>query len=159
MFPIIPPFASFTAFTPTMPKFYWDIKDKEQMIKHICWLVNKVCKYADELGINVNEYREYVVHLTEEFEKFKESGFNDYYYEQILKWVENNMPEIIGMYIKMVFFGLTEDGYFVAYIPDGSGWDDIIFDTIMDYSNENYGHLTLNYDVINAQHSVNQGGV
>lgn len=47
----------------------------------------------------------------------------------------------------MVFFGLTDNGYFVAYIPDG--WDDITFKTTgldayvtppMDY-----GHLVLEY--------------
>lgn len=47
----------------------------------------------------------------------------------------------------MVFFGLTDNGYFVAYIPEG--WDDIQFKTTgldayvtppMDY-----GHLVLEY--------------
>ena len=41
-----------------------------------------------------------------------------------------------------VFFGLTQDGYFCANVA----WQlNCVFDTIMDYSNENYGRLTLTY--------------
>lgn len=47
----------------------------------------------------------------------------------------------------MVFFGLTDDGYFVAYIPDS--WSDITFETTgydvqLDIMPE-YGHLCLSY--------------
>lgn len=47
----------------------------------------------------------------------------------------------------MVFFGLTDDGYFVAYIPDS--WNDITFETTgydvqLDIMPE-YGHLCLSY--------------
>lgn len=45
--------------------------------------------------------------------------------------------------IKMVFFGLNEDGYFVAYIPNS--WDCITFGTIMDCESPNFGRLTLSY--------------
>ena len=156
MFTPIPPFAGFTNFTPTLPKFYWDVYDKEQMIKHLTHLVHKCCKYAEYMGEEVNEYATVLNGLVEQFEQFKESGFDDYYYEQIHQWVIDNMPEIIGMYVRMVFFGITTDGYFVAYVPRGNGWDDIIFDTIMDYNSDNYGHLVLEYEVENPEHSVNQ---
>lgn len=45
--------------------------------------------------------------------------------------------------IKMVFFGLTDDGYFVAYIPNS--WDCITFGTIMDCDSPDFGRLTLSY--------------
>ena len=50
-------------------------------------------------------------------------------------------------YYILVFFGLTDSGYFVAYIPDG--WDEIIFNTTgldiqLDLEPE-YGHLVLSY--------------
>ena len=46
-----------------------------------------------------------------------------------------------------VYFGLTNDGYFVAYIPDG--WNSITFETTgydvnLDIMPE-YGHLCLSY--------------
>ena len=139
----IPPFAGFTNFTPTLPKFYWDIYDKEQIIKHLCKLVHKVCCYAEQMGISVNEYIAQVEELEAQFEQFKETGFFDYYAAQINQWIQDNMERIMSEAIKMVFFGLTDDGYFCAYIP--KSWDSIMFDTGMDYSEDNYGHLILKY--------------
>lgn len=58
------------------------------------------------------------------------------------------MEEIIENYIvTMVFFGLTDDGYFVAYIPES--WEDITFyttelDIFLPIEPE-YGHLVLAY--------------
>ena len=51
--------------------------------------------------------------------------------------------QAIDSSIKMVFFGLNEDGYFVAYIPNS--WDCITFGTIMDCESPNFGRLTLSY--------------
>lgn len=62
--------------------------------------------------------------------------------------VEAMLREIIDRYIAtMVFFGITDDGYFVAYIPEN--WDDITFyttelDIFLDIEPE-YGHLVLAY--------------
>lgn len=57
----------------------------------------------------------------------------------------NYVMELIQSYlqqsIKTVSFGLTTDGYFIAYIPDG--WNDISFNTIQE--GELYGHLVLCY--------------
>lgn len=51
--------------------------------------------------------------------------------------------------IKMVFFGLTDSGYFVAYIPDS--WKDIKFNTTeydIYLSNQpDFGHLVLSMEV------------
>lgn len=52
-----------------------------------------------------------------------------------------DFDEIISKTMKMVFFGLTDDGYFCAYIPDT--WDDIQFDTGMIYGEPEYGRLIL----------------
>ena len=62
------------------------------------------------------------------------------------KWMQLNGYDIIGELVKMVFFGLTDDGYFVAYIPDS--WSDIQFGTsgLDDFpAGVPYGHLTLTY--------------
>ena len=66
-------------------------------------------------------------------------------------WIDNfeysTIENIIKDTIKMVFFGLTDTGYFVAYIPDS--WEDITFNTTdYDYpdpTNVGYGHLVLSY--------------
>lgn len=74
---------------------------------------------------------------------------------EVQKWIDNFdykavekiMKEIIDKYVAtMVFFNLTDDGYFIALIPDS--WDDITFGTTgLDIfpAGIDYGHLTLNY--------------
>ena len=139
---VIPPFFGFTAFTPTIPKMYWDVRSQEQRILRICEMLDKLICYADYLGDNVNVNTEDIAWLKAEFEKFKESGFEDYYLEQIEAWVYANMPQIVSMAMKMVFFGCTLDGHFTAYIPES--WQPIVFDTGYDYSDKNtYGRLIL----------------
>lgn len=64
----------------------------------------------------------------------------------LLKWVQDNAVDIIGDLVHMVFFGLTMDGYFVAYIPET--WDDITFNTSgydISIPGIDFGHLTLSY--------------
>lgn len=51
--------------------------------------------------------------------------------------------DAISEAVKMVFFGLSDDGYFVAYIPNS--WDCITFGTILDCESPDYGKLTLSY--------------
>lgn len=152
---IIPPYSGFTDYTPVIPKLYWDVYSAEQRYHAICEELCKVICYCDYMGDITNEYAETVAALIVEFEKFKESGFYDYYAEQIEQWINDHMPDIISKAIKMVFFGLNLDGYFVAYIPDS--WADITFDTIADYSSDYYGRLTLSYYVDGEETVINPG--
>ena len=65
----------------------------------------------------------------------------------IKEWIVRNFYDIVGEMAKMVFFGLTDSGYFVAYIPES--WDDIDFKTtgwdITLAIQPEYGHLVLEY--------------
>ena len=81
--------------------------------------------------------------MMQQFQKFMESGFNDYYAAQVEKWINDNLTFIYTHTVKQIYFGLTNDGYFVAYIPES--WDDITFSTIMSCDPEMYGRLVLNY--------------
>ena len=77
------------------------------------------------------------------FEKFQESGFDDYYKDQVEKWVKENLEYIYRYTINQIFFGLTANGYWCAWIPES--WEDITFDTILNYSDPNYGSIVLKY--------------
>lgn len=63
------------------------------------------------------------------------------------KWMRENALDLVGELVKTVFFGLTETGYFCAYIPES--WEDIKFGTtgLDDFPEcfEEFGHLTLTY--------------
>lgn len=66
--------------------------------------------------------------------------------DSLVKWVQENAIDLIGSMANMVFFGLTDDGYFTAYIPDG--WKGITFGTtgLDDFpEGVDFGHLTLSY--------------
>ena len=148
------PFAGFTDFTPTIPKMYWDVHSQEQRIHRICDMLDKLICYADYLGDNVEINKEDIEALKSEFEEFKEHGFEDYYLEQIEQWVNDNLETLYALLVKQVYFGLTLDGHFVAYIPES--WDDIFFDTGFDYSLDTYGRLILRMYVDDEAHPVNQ---
>ena len=63
----------------------------------------------------------------------------------IKNWIVRNFDDIVGTMIKTVWFGLTDSGYFVAYIPES--WQDIVFRTTgYDMTTElqpDFGHLVL----------------
>ena len=106
-------------------------------------LYDKLMSYTNKAVDNVNIDSNAIKELQDAFQKFQESGFDDYYAEQVAQWIGENLKFIYETTIKQIFFGLTDDGYFCAYIPES--WDDIIFDTGAVYGTEEYGRLILKY--------------
>ena len=62
-------------------------------------------------------------------------------------WMQKNAIDLVGEMVKCVFFEITDDGYFCAWILEG--WDDIIFNTTGYDINlalqPDFGHLVLSY--------------
>lgn len=137
------PFPGFVPSAPVIPKLYWDAISQEQRIRRICEMLQRLYDYSNQLGTAINIDHATIEQLLAEFEQFKESGFYDYYAENLTQWIHDNLASILHEILNQgVFFGLTDDGYFTAEIC----WQlAVVFDTIMDYSSENYGHLTLTY--------------
>lgn len=142
------PFGLITGATPNVPEFYWNVVSDEQRWKFLCVNLAALVDYANELGVQIGVNASDIAALASEFEKFKESGFLDYYETQITAWITENMPKLMSIAIKQVYFGLTDDGYFVAYVPES--WSDIIFDTGAVYGRSDYGRLILRFNVDNA---------
>lgn len=99
----------------------------------------KVVKYINDL---INSDKEIISDIDELRKDLDEvqSWIDNYNYE----FIERVLSEFIP---KMVYFGLTDTGYFVVYIPDS--WDDISFATTeydihVDLEPE-FGHLVLLY--------------
>lgn len=149
----IVPFSAFNFTTGSLPSFYWDVYSSEQRLKHMCYELCKLSEYSDYLADSINQDHKLIEQLQSDFTDFKEHGFDDYYREQIQAFIDSNMERIIGNSMRMIFFGLTMDGYFVAYIPDS--WRDISFDTGAVYGTQDYGRLILRYDV-DSPHWVDQ---
>lgn len=137
------PFGTFMGATPVLPSMYWDVYSAEQRWKAIGKLLKKLCEYVEYMGDEINVDRDTINQLLDDFEKFKESGFFDYYAAQIEQWIRDNFNEIMKQILNQgIFFGLTEDGYFCANVAYQLTF---VLDTIANYSDENYGRLTITY--------------
>lgn len=115
------------------------------------WLiktVKKVCEEVESLDEWKAQHEEEYNQLKALYDALMSGNFPPEIVEAFNKWARANMPELIKEMIKAVWFGLNDDGYFVAYIPDS--WADIIFNTTgLDISivGVDYGHLVLSFDV------------
>ena len=137
------PYSSYVTSTPALPAFYWDVYSSEQRIKAMCEELHKLVDYATVLGVSVNTNHDRIDALYAEFEQFKQSGFFDYYAAQIEQWIRDNFNKIMKQILNQgIFFGLTEDGYFCANVAYQLTF---VLDTIANYSDENYGRLTITY--------------
>lgn len=103
----------------------------------LCKLTEHINEMVEGVEIAIESVQDLAVDVEEiekELEKISEGNFEFIY-------------QIVANAIKNVFFGLTMNGYFVAYIPES--WDDITFETTgwdVDIpSHPEYGHLVLSY--------------
>lgn len=131
--------------TPVLPKLYWEAITPEQELHELCKRLHVLFDYAGKLGTLTAEQARQIADLQRLFEQFQASGFDDYYAAQLEAWINDNAGKLFTDLAKMVFFGLTSDGHFCAYIP--KSWSDIQFDTGMNYGQYDYGRLILRYNV------------
>lgn len=149
-----PIYSGWTQYTPVIPKLYWDVYSAEQRIKQLCLNFDKVEHYLDYVAGMMNAWNiEFSEEMQEELTEIW-NAVNNGLENAVHDWITENLTDIFNTIAKQIYFGLNEQGYFVAYIPDG--WDDIIFDTGMVYGEDTYGRLILRWDVDNSGESVNQ---
>ena len=149
-----PIFSGWNQYTPVIPKMYWDAFSQEQIIKQLCCDFDKCEHYLDYVAEKMNEWGI-------DFDTEMEAQFEAMWYEinngleNIAKeWIANNLEWVFTHVAKQVYFGLTLDGHFIAYIPES--WDDIIFDTGFVYGEDTYGRLILRWDVDESGYNINQ---
>ena len=136
-----------------LPAVYDDSLSYYEAVCKMGSKLNEIIAIVNDSDSTLADMQDAIKELQEEFEKFKESGFDDYYKAQVEQWVKDNLDYIFNYTVKQLFFGLTQDGQFVAYIP--KSWNDIIFDTGANFSLDTYGRLILRWDVTST-HLVNQ---
>lgn len=105
--------------------------------------MNVIKNQVDTNTTNIANLKKDMEILESEFEKVKNGDYVSLYIDALAKWIDNNLITLVGRVVKYVFFGLTDDGYFCAYIP--SSWDFIGFDTVIDTESPLYGHLLLRW--------------
>ena len=115
------------------------------------WLI----KTVKQLCENVEELDEWKASHEDEYNELKalydaimSGSFPPSIVEAFNKWAKYNMPALIAEMIKTVWFGITDDGYFVAYVPES--WQDIIFNTTgldITIPGLDYGRLVLSFEI------------
>lgn len=149
-----PIYSGWTQYTPVIPKLYWDVYSAEQRMKQLCVNFDKVEHYLDYIAGLMNEWN---LEFSEEIEQQFQDMWDEVhagYEEHLDDWFRSDGERIFKELYSSVYFGLNLDGYFVAYVPES--WDDIIFDTGMDYSLDTYGRLILRMDVDSPYDHVDQ---
>lgn len=101
-----------------------------------------LCKVVDYINKLINSDNEIIGDIDElrsDLETVQE-WINNFNYDYIKSLITDLIPQ-------MVYFGLTDSGYFVVYIPES--WEDISFATtgydITEELQPEYGHLVLRY--------------
>lgn len=106
-----------------------------------------LCKCVDYINGLIDSDKE----IVDEIDKLKsdmttvQEWIDTFNYEPLL----NTVKTMVQKYLTAgVYFGITEDGYFCAYIPES--WKNIQFNTTgLDIDvplQPEYGHLVLSYD-------------
>ena len=120
-----PPFAPFLPWNPVQPNLYWNTESPERAFLELCRNLEKLIQYAESLGINVNELKALYNNLNAKYEKLLEGDFPETWAKQIEDWIRENMEFIFNHVANVIFPGITADGYYVIWVPEG--WNDIDF--------------------------------
>lgn len=114
------------------------------------WLI-KTVKKLTELVDGLEDWKTQHEAEYEQLKALYDSIMNGVFPKSITtafeRWMRDNALDLVGELVKMVFFGITDTGYFVAYIPDS--WADILFNTTgLDIFpvDIDFGHLTLSFN-------------
>lgn len=113
------------------------------------WLiktVKKVCEEVESLDAWKATHEEEYNQLKALYDAIMAGNFPEEVVNAFNKWATANLPELLQSYVAAVFFGITEEGYFFADIPEA--WNEIIFNTTgydILIPDTDFGHLTLTY--------------
>ena len=115
-----------------LPLVYDDSLSYYELLNKVVYKVNEITKSNNEIIDYVGPYSEKVDEIAKELDSLINGDYT--------KLIE----DYLGETIKHVYFGLTNAGYFAAYIPES--WSNLHFSTINDYDSDLYGHLVISYD-------------
>ena len=124
------------------PHTHFYDSDLREILKYVRKLVKAVTEIDGWIDTHQKDYEE----IKKLYDDLLAGKFTPEMEEALYEWTVKHTVEIIGMAVKTVFFGINDDGYFTAYIPDS--WSDITFGTTgLDVFPEGveFGHLTLTY--------------
>lgn len=109
-------------------------------------LITEVNKHSDAITVNqkaIAAINQKIEEINQEITHIKDGDYIENYIEALKEWIDNNLRCWVTRLVKYVFFGLTDDGHFAAYVPDC--WRFLNFSTPLDVKSKCYGHLILKW--------------
>lgn len=122
-----------------------EIMNLDWIISHFEEFINDISSLKEWRSEHETQYEELLAlyqEVKQDWDNFAAGIFPESTYNAMRLWWQNNAVDLVGELVRFVFFGLTDDGYFVAYIPEN--WRDITFDTLYT-PQEDYGRLCIIY--------------
>ena len=112
------------------------------LLKNYKFLLDSLLKIDGWIDEHQTEYEQ----LKELYDAIVSGNFPDEMKKALYDWTVQNAASIIQSLTLMVFFGITDDGYFYADIPES--WQTIQFSTTgydITIPDTEYGQLVLSY--------------
>ena len=104
---------------------------------------NDLVEYIEQTGYDYTQMQEDIAVLQAEMEKVKNGDYISAYIDGLSRWIDANLQSLVARIVKFVQFGLTQNGFFYADIPDN--WNFLKFGTIYEIDDPNYLHLYIEY--------------
>lgn len=137
------PFCANPGYTPGDPAMY-DLRWLVSQVQSLTTLVQGIARGQEAQGGNITALNTALSDLTKAQECInKRLDAGDFENENFLEWADKNLPGMVSEMVHFVWFGLTPDGHFAAYVPQNWTW--LIFNTGMDITKPDYGHLIITY--------------
>lgn len=127
----------------TLPAVYDDSLTYYEQLCKLQSKLNEVIENSNANAADIEKLKQAVAQLGQLLDDWASGKFDSVIRDEVEKWVGDNVKFIFDTYAKQVFFGLTSDGHFCAYVP--RSWSEISFDTGMVYGTEEYGRLILRF--------------
>lgn len=137
------PFCPSPPYVPGDPGMY-DLRWMVSQIQSLTALVQGIAKGQESQGGNITALNSAMADLAAA-QKCINDRLNDGDFEngKFLEWADKNLPAMVCEMVRFVWFGLTPDGHFCAYVP--ANWNWLTFNTGTDITEPEYGHLIITY--------------
>lgn len=137
------PFCPSPPYVPGDPGMY-DLRWMVSQIQSLTALVQGIAKGQESQGGSITALNSALADLAAA-QKCINVRLNDGDFENgtFLEWADKNLPAMVCEMVRFVWFGLTPDGHFCAYVPANWGW--LTFNTGTDITEPEYGHLIITY--------------
>lgn len=115
-----------------------------ETVKSLASQYDDLGSILDDLEAAINGNTAAIASLNVRFQRLENGEYIENYIPALADWINNNLITLVSRIAKFVVFGLTDNGYFYADIPES--WNEVQFSTGFDPEiTEEYLHLILNY--------------